>query len=166
MPLELTPEPAWRGWSMVICPRTWGTAVFWFTARMGHTGHGRGLAARLPWECQLVRPARRMTSIDGAHLAPHAPDPGWPGGPGRRGRACRARRGGNAALPRPTRRAGDRAHDRRRLVGSAGGHHLRHAAARLGGGDLLPLRRGDAVRSRSEERRVGKECRSRWSPYH
>ena len=26
--------------------------------------------------------------------------------------------------------------------------------------------RGAAVRSRSEERRVGKECRSRWSPYH
>ena len=25
---------------------------------------------------------------------------------------------------------------------------------------------GDADRSRSEERRVGKECRSRWSPYH
>ena len=25
---------------------------------------------------------------------------------------------------------------------------------------------GDVVRSRSEERRVGKECRSRWSPYH
>src|SRR5256885_4089145 len=24
----------------------------------------------------------------------------------------------------------------------------------------------DAVRARSEERRVGKECRSRWSPYH
>ena len=23
-----------------------------------------------------------------------------------------------------------------------------------------------AVESRSEERRVGKECRSRWSPYH
>src|SRR2546425_9731363 len=23
-----------------------------------------------------------------------------------------------------------------------------------------------AVKSRSEERRVGKECRSRWSPYH
>ena len=22
------------------------------------------------------------------------------------------------------------------------------------------------VRARSEERRVGKECRSRWSPYH
>ena len=27
-------------------------------------------------------------------------------------------------------------------------------------------RRWDAVRDRSEERRVGKECRSRWSPYH
>ena len=23
-----------------------------------------------------------------------------------------------------------------------------------------------AIRARSEERRVGKECRSRWSPYH
>src|SRR2546427_8247263 len=25
---------------------------------------------------------------------------------------------------------------------------------------------GDTARKRSEERRVGKECRSRWSPYH
>src|SRR2546428_8546047 len=25
---------------------------------------------------------------------------------------------------------------------------------------------GDIVRKRSEERRVGEECRSRWSPYH
>ena len=25
---------------------------------------------------------------------------------------------------------------------------------------------GDSVKERSEERRVGKECRSRWSPYH
>ena len=24
----------------------------------------------------------------------------------------------------------------------------------------------DEIDSRSEERRVGKECRSRWSPYH
>ena len=31
-------------------------------------------------------------------------------------------------------------------------------------GDVtIPIHR---VRSRSEERRVGKECRSRWSPYH
>src|SRR5438876_8181031 len=42
---------------------------------------------------------------------------------------------------------------------------------RVGGGD--PHRRRQAVahraepaRGRSEERRVGKECRSRWSPYH
>ena len=28
--------------------------------------------------------------------------------------------------------------------------------------EILPLRIG----KRSEERRVGKECRSRWSPYH
>src|SRR2546426_275222 len=28
------------------------------------------------------------------------------------------------------------------------------------------LRRGRGLRLRSEERRVGKECRSRWSPYH
>ena len=27
-------------------------------------------------------------------------------------------------------------------------------------------RYADGTRSRSEERRVGKECRSRWSPYH
>src|SRR2546427_6810771 len=29
---------------------------------------------------------------------------------------------------------------------------------------LVPL--GDMLERRSEERRVGKECRSRWSPYH
>ena len=42
------------------------------------------------------------------------------------------------------------------------------------GGGRRPLRaffRGSGVRrwrpaERSEERRVGKECRSRWSPYH
>ena len=31
---------------------------------------------------------------------------------------------------------------------------------------LPPLMGVQAMRSRSEERRVGKECRSRWSPYH
>ena len=29
-----------------------------------------------------------------------------------------------------------------------------------------PLIRKEFVKLRSEERRVGKECRSRWSPYH
>ena len=28
------------------------------------------------------------------------------------------------------------------------------------------IKRGGKVIARSEERRVGKECRSRWSPYH
>src|SRR2546422_11732917 len=36
------------------------------------------------------------------------------------------------------------------------------APQRLQAGDGLPRRVG----KRSEERRVGKECRSRWSPYH
>src|SRR2546422_4455445 len=31
---------------------------------------------------------------------------------------------------------------------------------------LNPTNDGKVVRVRSEERRVGKECRSRWSPYH
>src|SRR2546425_7610713 len=30
----------------------------------------------------------------------------------------------------------------------------------------LKSERGRAIFERSEERRVGKECRSRWSPYH
>ena len=32
-------------------------------------------------------------------------------------------------------------------------------------GQIKELVRG-SVEERSEERRVGKECRSRWSPYH
>src|SRR2546427_4134915 len=35
----------------------------------------------------------------------------------------------------------------------------------LAGDTIVPLRHAMA-RGRSEERRVGKECRSRWSPYH
>ena len=35
------------------------------------------------------------------------------------------------------------------------------------GADQIQILEGlEAVRKRSEERRVGKECRSRWSPYH
>ena len=47
-----------------------------------------------------------------------------------------------------------------------------HGAGRAGGtarpGDSRPRKYscGGLRRSRSEERRVGKECRSRWSPYH
>ena len=32
--------------------------------------------------------------------------------------------------------------------------------------DALALALGALLTTRSEERRVGKECRSRWSPYH
>src|SRR3712207_8700405 len=38
-----------------------------------------------------------------------------------------------------------------------------HASGTLVEMDLAP---GEQLRVRSEERRVGKECRSRWSPYH
>ena len=41
---------------------------------------------------------------------------------------------------------------------------LDEAAAALADYDLIMPTLGDAFRS--EERRVGKECRSRWSPYH
>src|SRR2546425_9268505 len=54
-------------------------------------------------------------------------------------------------------------------------HHLggRERARRAHGGRLTDVEgavlrslRLDVVQDRSEERRVGKECRSRWSPYH
>ena len=50
------------------------------------------------------------------------------------------------------------AHDRRghgRSTQVGGGHDMDHYADDLA-----------ALTARSEERRVGKECRSRWSPYH
>ena len=34
------------------------------------------------------------------------------------------------------------------------------------GGNTTIAKEGDYYIYRSEERRVGKECRSRWSPYH
>ena len=37
---------------------------------------------------------------------------------------------------------------------------------RLYGNALFRVRFSNGKRKRSEERRVGKECRSRWSPYH
>ena len=40
---------------------------------------------------------------------------------------------------------------------------LARTGARLTGADAGA---GNGVVLRSEERRVGKECRSRWSPYH
>ena len=44
---------------------------------------------------------------------------------------------------------------------------MAYAALRnaLGDREFVPARLGH-ISDRSEERRVGKECRSRWSPYH
>src|SRR5260370_13115862 len=53
---------------------------------------------------------------------------------------------------RPPRRQGQA----RGRQGREGGGRSRRAAHRA----------GDRSAGRSEERRVGKECRSRWSPYH
>ena len=51
----------------------------------------------------------------------------------------------------------------RSTVQSTGdGAHGGHAPGTLGGSTTW----GDVSKNRSEERRVGKECRSRWSPYH
>ena len=53
----------------------------------------------------------------------------------------------------------------------AGGHErgpwcMVAAAQALKGAGLVQVGGESGGRSRSEERRVGKECRSRWSPYH
>src|SRR5258708_28121783 len=50
-------------------------------------------------------------------------------------------------------------------------HYARVQADTLDEGFILPddaqaSKRGNNINTRSEERRVGKECRSRWSPYH
>src|SRR5256885_5368670 len=64
----------------------------------------------------------------------------------------------------------------RRRTGSTAFRCRLQGCPRVGGRDRLPLARrthwrsstrgGETCRNRSEERRVGKECRSRWSPYH
>src|SRR2546429_9357258 len=59
-----------------------------------------------------------------------------------------------------------------RVVGPRALERLKQAAGELaateaGGADAAEVARAAAAKlDRSEERRVGKECRSRWSPYH
>src|SRR5256885_7381766 len=45
-------------------------------------------------------------------------------------------------------------------------YHLRTATAPEGQEERQKKAQADTDTHRSEERRVGKECRSRWSPYH
>src|SRR3989441_10791243 len=44
--------------------------------------------------------------------------------------------------------------------------HVLHPLGLYGRSAHYPARAATGARDRSEERRVGKECRSRWSPYH
>jgi len=46
------------------------------------------------------------------------------------------------------------------------GEHGYNTRTEMGDFDLTLLPKNNKIRFRSEERRVGKECRSRWSPYH
>ena len=46
------------------------------------------------------------------------------------------------------------------------GMKLTLAWNRVKGGDIGKISKQTVEEKRSEERRVGKECRSRWSPYH
>src|SRR5260221_2182328 len=68
-------------------------------------------------------------------------------------------------------------HFERTAIDVCGAQHVAQAYAgpqRVAHRPVGPLDSGDArgeqaaaiARARSEERRVGKECRSRWSPYH
>ena len=50
-------------------------------------------------------------------------------------------------------------------IGGVGGYTV-EALARSGIGKLDLIDDDKVCLTRSEERRVGKECRSRWSPYH
>ena len=49
-------------------------------------------------------------------------------------------------------------------VGLGFNEHLLEAMSNMGGGSFYYIENPSEIRS--EERRVGKECRSRWSPYH
>src|SRR4029453_19600301 len=70
---------------------------------------------------------------------------------------CRRRgRGRGRKDDRSDRRAG-------RIRSGGGGGKGR---GRAEGGGVTGRRARGGPRARSEERRVGKECRSRWSPYH
>ena len=51
------------------------------------------------------------------------------------------------------------------VIGGGAAGMMAAITAASNGADTMILEHKDRV-GRSEERRVGKECRSRWSPYH
>src|SRR2546430_13563693 len=60
-----------------------------------------------------------------------------------------------------------RGQDRTQVIVPDAAHGTNPASAVLCGFEVVEVRSGtDGRVDRSEERRVGKECRSRWSPYH
>src|SRR6266850_5529260 len=76
----------------------------------------------------------------------------------------------NGALPRQENQAASRPHDAEPAAQTAlpADVFLRFSVALLinGRAQKPTLSTTPNVKKRSEERRVGKECRSRWSPYH
>src|ERR1041385_3385936 len=64
--------------------------------------------------------------------------------------------------------AGDGVVIGRELLEALGDERIsrQHARVRAADGGLVVTDLGSRNGTRSEERRVGKECRSRWSPYH
>src|SRR2546422_11161391 len=58
----------------------------------------------------------------------------------------------------------DEVDPRAQLIKGGGGAHAREKVVALASARLVIV--VEEMKLRSEERRVGKECRSRWSPYH
>ena len=52
------------------------------------------------------------------------------------------------------------------MAASAGHTDIKHAKTLRSGTSFQTKAAPEGFHYRSEERRVGKECRSRWSPYH
>ena len=70
------------------------------------------------------------------------------------------------ALPALLRDAGASLQVAAQLAGKAAAEPVDARGGLAGEGEHGLVPEAPAVQLRSEERRVGKECRSRWSPYH
>src|SRR3712207_780591 len=105
---------------------------------------------------------KRMSALAALQLlivlaaGPHLPGDARAYGEASSGEASTASSTPNAANAQRRRRARRRRAADALLPGVWGGQHVR----------LEVTDGGARIEYRSEERRVGKECRSRWSPYH